>query len=71
MQSEKVAAIVCAASVLIAGTILLFYGCRCDPAGEIDASVLVAYGEILTFAGALLGIKLNFNNGKESKPKTP
>ena len=39
--------------LLIAGSIL-------PPSGEIHNSVLVAFGEILTFAGALFGIDYHY-----------
>ncbi len=40
----------------ISGVALLFCGLWIDPEGEIHASVLVAFGEVSTFAGALFGI---------------
>ncbi len=45
------------ACVLIAfGCALLLAGFIVAPMGEIHSSVLVAFGEIMTFAGALIGI---------------
>ena len=38
------------------GCALLAIGLLLPPKGEIDSSVLVAYGETLTFAGAVIGI---------------
>ncbi len=38
------------------GCTLLAVGFALAPTGEIHSSVLVAFGEILTFAGALIGI---------------
>jgi hypothetical protein len=35
---------------------LLFCGTFIAPEGEIDESLLVAFGEVATFAGALFGI---------------
>lgn len=40
--------------ITIAGLILLFVGCFTPPSGEIHSSLLVAFGEISTFAGALI-----------------
>lgn len=53
----------------LSGIVLLFSGFWIDPEGLIDSSVLVAFGEISTFAGALFGVdytyKLKTNdNGK-------
>ena len=50
----------------MSGITLLFSGFWIDPQGLIDNSVLVAFGEISTFAGALFGVdysyKLKINN---------
>ena len=40
----------------MSGIVLLFSGFWIDPQGLIDNSVLVAFGEISTFAGALFGV---------------
>ena len=40
----------------IGGLVLLFCGVFIDPQGEIHSSLLVAFGETATFAGALFGI---------------
>ena len=54
--------------VTIGGLILLFIGCFIPPTGGIHSSLLVAFGEASTFAGALIGVDLDgsHNNG-ESK----
>lgn len=43
-----------------AGIALLFFGQLTDPVGEISTSVLVAFGELMTFVGALLGINYKY-----------
>ena len=40
----------------IGGLVLLFCGIFIDPQGQIHETVLVAFGETATFAGALFGI---------------
>lgn len=40
----------------IGGLVMLFCGIFIDPQGEIHSSLLVAFGETATFAGALFGI---------------
>ena len=45
-----------AAILSIGGLILLFCGIFIDPQGEIHTSLLVAFGETCTFAGALFGV---------------
>ena len=46
--------------VVIVGCTLLLAGFIVPPLGIIDSSILVAYGEVSTFAGALLGIDYNY-----------
>ena len=45
---------------VLAGVALLFVGLYMEPPGEIDYSLLVAYGETLTFAGAIIGVDYNY-----------
>jgi hypothetical protein len=44
----------------VAGCLLLVGGFLVDPKGEIHSSVLVAFGEIMTFVAALLGINYTY-----------
>lgn len=44
----------------VAGIGLLVAGFIVPPLGVIDSSVLVAYGEVMTFAGALLGLDYKY-----------
>jgi len=44
----------------VAGLILLFLGFWLPPKGEIHSSVLVAFGETSTFAGALFGVDYKY-----------
>ena len=50
----------CAVCTLLVGLVLLGYAIHTEPAGEIHYSVLVAYGETLTFVGSLLGIDYHY-----------
>ena len=45
-----------AAVLSVGGLVLLFCGAFVSPQGEIHQSLLVGFGEIATFAGALFGI---------------
>ena len=44
----------------MSGIVLLFCGFWIDPQGTVDNSVLVAFGEISTFAGALFGVDYSY-----------
>lgn len=46
----------------MAGIGLLIAGFAADPTGQIHSSVLVAFGECMTFAGSLLGIDYHYRN---------
>lgn len=47
--------------VLVAfGCVLIALGFFVNPTGEIHPSVLTAFGEILTFAGAVIGVDYNY-----------
>ena len=48
--------LITAAVLSLGGLILLFCGTFIDPEGQIHESLLVAFGEVATFAGALMGI---------------
>lgn len=49
--------------LIIVGCGLLIAGFVVPPPGEIHNSVLVAFGEILTFAGAVFGMKYHYQYG--------
>ena len=46
--------------LVMAGLTLVFCGFWGAPSGEIDNIVLVAFGEICTFAGALFGVDYSY-----------
>ena len=48
--------LITAAVLAIGGLVLLFCGVYIAPQGEIHESLLVGFGEVVTFAGALFGI---------------
>ena len=48
--------LISAAILSLGGLILLFCGVFIDPQGQIHETLLVAFGETATFAGALFGI---------------
>lgn len=48
----------------IGGLTLLFCGVFIDPQGQIHETLLVAFGEMATFAGALFGIDYTYRHRK-------
>ncbi len=59
--------------IIAIGCGLLIAGFITPPPGEIHNSVLIAFGEILTFAGTLLGFDYHYkskhnNTGNEDNP---
>ena len=44
----------------VSGMVLIFSGFWVSPRGEIHNSVLVAFGEVSTFAGALFGVDYRY-----------
>ena len=47
-------------SLCVFGGLLLIAGFIAPPLGEIHHSVLIAFGEILTFSGSLIGIDYHY-----------
>lgn len=54
--------LVIAALLVIVGCGLLIAGFTVAPLGIIHSSVLVAFGETCTFAGALFGVDYHYKN---------
>lgn len=54
------AQLIVATALAAAGIALLFMGFWCSPAGEIHQSVLIGFGEVSTFAGALFGVDYSY-----------
>ena len=52
--------LIAAAVLAIGGLVLLFCGVYIAPQGEIHESLLVGFGEVATFAGALFGIDYTY-----------
>ena len=49
-----------AAVLSIGGLVLLFCGIFIEPKGQIHESLLIGFGEVATFAGALFGIDYTY-----------
>ncbi len=52
--------LITAVMLSLGGLIMLFCGIYIDPQGQIHETLLVAFGETATFAGALFGIDYTY-----------
>ena len=74
MKEKLTLQLITACVVTIAGLVLLFCGFWVSPPGEIHNSVLVGFGEALSFAGALFGVDYSYKfkiwrNRSHNEPK--
>ncbi|MCM1519431.1 MAG: hypothetical protein NC098_01435 [Lachnoclostridium sp.] len=63
--------LVTATLLIVVGCCLLIAGFIVPPPGEIHNSVLIAFGEILTFAGAVFGMKYHYQYGGHTDNDNP
>ena len=56
----KTAQLILAVSLCVFGGLLLIAGFVAPPLGEIHPTVLIAFGEVLTFSGSLIGIDYHY-----------
>lgn len=73
MKPASLLQLITASVLSIGGLVLLFCGVYIAPQGEIHESLLVAFGEAATFAGALFGIDYTYKfrsltSGKTDRP---
>ena len=62
MARKPLIQLLAAVAMCIFGCALLTAAFVLPPIGIIDSSVLVAFGEILTFVGSLVGIDYRYRN---------
>ena len=57
--------------LVVFGCVLIMMGFWIEPTGEIHPTVLTAFGEILTFAGTVIGVDYNYRYkmDKDNKEK--
>ena len=69
MKDRLTIQLIIACIVTLAGLVLLFCGFWVSPTGEVHNSVLVGFGEALSFAGALFGVDYTykFRDSKKNK----
>lgn len=59
-MKERILQLVTAAILSVGGLALLYVGALIAPQGEIHESILVGFGEVATFAGAIFGIDYTY-----------
>ena len=57
---ENIIQLLTAAILSVGGLVMLFCGVYIDPLGQLHESLLIGFGEIATFAGALFGIDYTY-----------
>ena len=65
---ENIAQLIIAAVLTLAGIGLLYLGTLLAPQGEIHETILVAFGEVATFAGAIIGIDYRYKRKTTNDP---
>ena len=60
VSNMKKIQLVCAVALCVFGCMMLVAGFVAPPLGEIHHSVLIAFGEVLTFSGSLIGIDYHY-----------
>ena len=56
--------LITAAILSLGGLVMLFCGVYIEPLGQIHNSLLIGFGEVATFAGALFGIDYTYKMRK-------
>jgi hypothetical protein len=60
--------LITAAILSLGGMIMLYCGVFIDPQGQIHESLLIGFGEVATFAGAIMGVDYGY---RRWPPKNP
>ena len=64
-ESKHTIQLILSVAMAIFGCAMIVVSFFVDPKGEIHPSVLAAFGEILTFAGAIIGVDYNYKYKRE------
>ena len=67
MKLENYIQLLTAAILSLGGLIMLFCGIYIDPLGQVHESLLIGFGEVATFAGALFGIDYTYKFKQRDK----
>lgn len=63
----KIAQVILAGVTVVGGLVLIACALYLPPQGQIDPTVLVAYGEALTFAGAVIGVDYHYKSKSDKE----
>ena len=63
--------LITAAVLSLGGLVLLFCGAFIAPQGEIHESLLVGFGEVATFAGAIMGVDYSYRRRSKHGNRPP
>ena len=66
-MKERILQLATAAILSVGGLALLYVGALIAPQGEIHESILVGFGEVATFAGAIFGIDYTYKYRQNKK----
>ena len=64
MKDDHHIQLLTAAVLSLGGLVMLFCGIFIEPHGQIHESLLIGFGEVATFAGALFGIDYVYKHKK-------
>ena len=64
---ENIIQLLTAAILSLGGLVMLFCGIYIDPLGQVHESLLIGFGEVATFAGALFGIDYTYKFKQRDK----
>lgn len=60
MKNQNYIQLATAAILSLGGLVMLFCGVYIEPLGQIHDTLLIGFGEVATFAGALFGIDYTY-----------
>ena len=66
MKNKDQIQLIIAAVLTLSGIGLLYLGALLAPQGEIHETILVAFGEVATFAGSIIGIDYHYKRKNDS-----
>ena len=69
-MKDRLIQLLIAAILSIGGLALLYLGAIYAPQGEIHETILVAFGEVATFAGSIIGIDYHYKTKHDDEDQS-